>query len=269
MSDNDVTVNKRRGRGLGGAILVLIGLGLLLRQLPLDIPDWMFSWQMILIVVGLFVGYKHNFKGGGWLSMVLVGGVFLVGDIFDWPYNSAQFIWPVVLIIIGIVILLKRDTYSWSDRYKKWDKHQKWDKYREQYSQQFNQSQSWPMPDTQPASDANEDTINYSAVFGSISKQVMSKDFKGGSVSAIFGGIDLNFTHSDIQGIAILDVTTMFGGCELVVPASWTIKMEITTIMGGVEDKRPSQLMGATNKDKTLVVRGSCVCGGVEIKSYS
>ena len=55
---------------------------------------------------------------------------------------------------------------------------------------------------------------------------------------------------------------------KLIVPANWEIQTtEIDTVFGGIEDKRPQQAVG-TNPDKVLILKGSVVFGGIDIRSY-
>ncbi|NIG53479.1 LiaF domain-containing protein [Chitinophaga sp. Cy-1792] len=267
MTNSETEIKKadkpRRRNGLGGIIFILIGAALLLRQFALDLPYWLFSWQMLLIVIGLLVGIKHNFRGGGWLILILIGGVFLAGEILAWPYNTARFIWPVVLIIIGMVTILKRnDDNWWHHRHEKryWKNY-----YKEQYGKADYSGYVAPEHSGENFSD---DVINSSAIFSGVNKLVLSKNFKGGYVSSIFGGMDLNLTQADIQGTAVLDVSAIFGGCEIVVPSNWVVKTDVTTVMGGIEDKRSPELMRVAAADKTLLIKGSCIFGGIEIKSY-
>ncbi|HEY0610067.1 MAG TPA: LiaF domain-containing protein, partial [Chitinophaga sp.] len=114
---------------------------------------------------------------------------------------------------------------------------------------------------------SSDDLVNALAVFGGDNRVVLSKNFQGGDITSIFGGSEVNFTQADFTGTVVVEATAVFGGIELIVPANWEVKMEVNTIFGGVEDKRPVELMGP-NPDKMLVIRGTCVFGGIEIKSY-
>ena len=64
----------------------------------------------------------------------------------------------------------------------------------------------------------------------------------------------------------VIDVTAVFGGAKLIVPAGWQIKHEVTAIFGGLDDKRlvPAPL-GST---KILIIRGVALFGGIDIRSY-
>jgi hypothetical protein len=53
----------------------------------------------------------------------------------------------------------------------------------------------------------------------------------------------------------------------LLVPSNWSIKSEAVTIFGGIEDKRRMQTMTEA-PDKSLVIRGTVIFGGIDIKSF-
>ena len=97
---------------------------------------------------------------------------------------------------------------------------------------------------------------------------MISKNFKGGDLVNIFGGTELDLSQADFTGTAIIDLTTIFGGTKLLVPSNWSLRSEGTvTIFGGIEDKRRMQTITET-PDKTLVLQGTVIFGGIEIKSF-
>ena len=77
----------------------------------------------------------------------------------------------------------------------------------------------------------------------------------------------LLMAQADIKGTAILEITTVFGGTKLIVPSNWEVKSEAVTIFGGLEDKRNMQTI-INNSDKILVLKGTVLFGGIEIKSF-
>jgi predicted membrane protein len=94
-----------------GAVILVIGSILLINQLNLSfIPDWLFSWPMILIAIGVYSGVKHNFRNKTWFIFMLLGIAFLLE-------NSGLFIsnviWPVALIAFGVYIIVRR---SYNDK---------------------------------------------------------------------------------------------------------------------------------------------------------
>jgi Domain of unknown function (DUF5668) len=97
-----------RSRTILGAFIVVIGTILLVDQLDLVlIPDWLFSWPIILIIIGLYSGAKHNFQNTTWLILLLVGLAFLADDALPGLMLS-NFIWPAALIILGAYIIMRR-----------------------------------------------------------------------------------------------------------------------------------------------------------------
>jgi hypothetical protein len=55
------------------------------------------------------------------------------------------------------------------------------------------------------------------------------------------------------------------GGAEILIPLHWRVRDEVSPIMGGIDDKTiHNDAVAAT---KLLVLRGSAVMGGVEIKN--
>jgi len=51
------------------------------------------------------------------------------------------------------------------------------------------------------------------------------------------------------------------------VPSHWMVKSEIVTIFGGVEDKRVMSTVIDT-PDKVLILKGTVIFGGIEIKNF-
>jgi hypothetical protein len=96
---------------------------------------------------------------------------------------------------------------------------------------------------------------------------VVSKNFKGGEIVAVFGGAEIDFSHADIQGVVKLEATNILGGTKLIVPPTWDVQSEMVAILGGVEDKRRIQ-PEMIDRNKRLVLMGTALLGGLEVKSY-
>jgi len=149
-------------------------------------------------------------------------------------------------------------------------KRKKWKNRDQQYKFEnvnpLGENTNQPTGDAEADFNAN-DYIESVNVFGGSNQVIYSKNLKGGEVTAVFGGGDLNLTQADFEGQIILDVTAIFGGVKIVVPANWQIKSEVTAVFGGVDDKRA--IYPATElSDKLIIIRGVVLFGGVEFKSY-
>jgi hypothetical protein len=123
-----------------------------------------------------------------------------------------------------------------------------------------------------PAADAYremppEDMLDSVSIFGGVKKVVTSKNFKGGDIVCFMGGAEINLSQADIQGPATIELFQAFGGTKLVVPPHWEVKSEAIAIFAGIEDKRPPQ-PGVFDPTKVLILKGTTIFGGIEIKSY-
>jgi uncharacterized membrane protein HdeD (DUF308 family) len=78
-----------------GAIIILFGVFLLLNNLDLGFlfPNWLFSFPMILIIIGLVIGINSKFEKKSSLILITIGGVFLLRKIFD-GFNPFQVLLP-------------------------------------------------------------------------------------------------------------------------------------------------------------------------------
>jgi predicted membrane protein len=232
-----------------GLIVLAVGIIILLRNLDLPLPAFLFSWPMILIVVGFIVAVKEEFKGVNWLILMGLGGFFLALKVVpDW--NLRNFIAPAILIAIGLSFLFRRSKIS----------------LQEEVRNDIAAETSSVTVDNYSSSDVQEeDIIDAAVVFGALKKNVYSKNFKGGESVAIFGGSEINLTHADFTGTIKLEVVNVFGGTTLFVPAHWQIRSEVIAIFGALEDKR--QRPAGISTDKILVIEGFVMFGGIDIKS--
>jgi predicted membrane protein len=262
--------NTRKGRIWGGLFFVIVGGALLLERMGVFFPSWLFTWPMILILIGLFTGIRHGFRSFGWIIPLAVGGIFLAQEIVS-DLNVDRLIWPVVLIAIGLSFMLGKQRvgcFGSHNRFKK-KLRDKWgDDWREKWEQGRKERAYWhdwkkQMYDPGYTSSSG-DLLDINAVFGSVKKTVLSKNFKGGEVNTILGGCELNLTQADIVGRAEIEVNTVFGGTRIIVPPNWEVHSDMDSVFGSMEDKRPIQLLNP-DPDKLLVIKGASVFGGTEL----
>ncbi|PWU01718.1 MAG: hypothetical protein C5B52_06765 [Bacteroidetes bacterium] len=262
MEEKDIK-NGRGGQVLLGIFLLTIGGLAIARQMVPDFPSWVFSWQMLLIAIGVFVGFRHGFRGLGWLVPIVIGSIFLI-DEFVPDLHWKPFSWPVVFIVLGIIIIFgnfRTNRGRWMrDRWN--DKKYHWENYT-------NQGQTQGVGETTTSSEPVTDDgyINTTSIFGGVHKVIVSKNFKGGKASNVFGGTELNLSQSDFEGTIELELVQLFGGTKLTVPPNWQVKSEMLAVFGGVEDKRVSQLL-KPDPNKILIIKGTTIFGGLEITSY-
>lgn len=242
----------RKGKIFGGLLIVAVGVVFLARELGAEIPHWVVSWKTFLIAIGLLIGIKHNFKTLGWFFPILVGSAFLIGDFFP-ELHIKHMLWPIILILFGLFVMFKPRR-----------------KFRGHYWQRVENRRHFQKRYHCFGADINtsEDYIDSTSFMGGVKKNIVSKDFKGGDITNVFGGAELNLSQADFNGTATLEITQVFGGTKLIIPSHWEIKSELTTVMGSIEDKRQIQPNMVTDNNKILILRGTTFFGGIDIKSF-
>lgn len=241
---------KRTGNNvLGGILILAIGGVFLLREMGFRFPGWLFTWPMILIVVGAFIGFATRFRDFSWLIVTSVGLFFLVDDIWT-DVSFRRYIWPMAIIVIGLVVIFR--PRSRSTRFKNPDGTVNDPGYTEAII---------------GITGSAEDVLDVTAIFGGVKKNIYSKTFKGGEIVCIFGGTEINLTHADFPGNQVtIEAVQLFGGTKLIVPANWDVRSEAVAIFGGLEDKRPQPTV--SQPEKILILSGFAMFGGIEIKSF-
>lgn len=244
--------SQRRGKIVAGILVVAFGIIYLLHETGITMPCWIFTPGMLLIAIGLVVLVKHKFKKlAGWI-LILIGKLLIIHEFYPDLY-SKKIIWPIVIIIFGISLIFKSNKKNC--RPKKWKKI----KQHMQYSHATNELDSI----------SENDFIDTVSFFGGVKKNIVTKNFKGADIVTVFGGTEINLSQADFENQAIIDLTCVFAGVSLVIPSNWQLKSELVTAFGGIEDQRQITNTADGENVKTLILRGNCVFGGIEIKSFN
>lgn len=228
-----------------GIFILVVGILLFAKKMNIGLPWWVFSWQMLLIGIGIFNGFKYNFKNPAWFILIIIGSLFL-WDEMTVGTNLRPFIFPIILIAVGISFI-----FSPKISRKKW-----------------NNIDSESIVRSNTSTTSFEEGVDSVAIFSGIKKNILSKNFQGGSLVSIMGGNDLNLMQADIQGKVIIEAVNIMGGTKLIVPANWDVQSdELVSIFGGIDDKRAVQA-DAISQEKVIILKGVNVFGGIEIRSY-
>lgn len=231
-----------RGRIWGGIFIVVIGVALLVRRAGVDIPHWLFSIESFLIAFGIYLGLRHSFKRLVWIVPIAIGGLLLLDDFYP-HYDLRDFIWPLLIIGFGLFIMLRSSRRNHRGR----------------------------QHDTSSTSleQSSDDRLDSTVVFGGVKKSIISKNFSGGDVVTVFGGTELNFMQAELTGPVVLELTQVFGGTKLIVPPHWQVQSnEVVAVFGGIDDKRPIVSNPEVNTNQVLILQGTCLMGGIDIRSY-
>lgn len=254
----------RRGKIVGGLLIVAAGGLFLAREMEMNIPEWVFSWKMLLIGLGLILAVKHKLRHPGWIFLMGIGGAFLLNDLQP-EWRIKPFLWPSLLILAGLFVIFKPRRRRFNQYRKHWRKFHRHHHYRHHHAKQHYYQDFCNREES-----STDEFIDSTVFMAGVKKIILSKNFKGGDLTNVFGGTELNLSQADFEERANLEVTQVFGGTKLIVPANWEIRSELVTVFGSVEDKRPSQakINPENGRIKTLVLTGTTFFGGIEIRSF-
>src|ERR1700748_1630953 len=101
---NDINFSNKPGNGkvLAGIVLLVVGGVLLLHQFDFPFfPDWIFSFPMLLIVIGFYGGAKRNWRNPAWIILLIIGFALLLDRIIPW-FNAHDIAFPLIIIGIGM-----------------------------------------------------------------------------------------------------------------------------------------------------------------------
>ena len=228
--------NSRSHYHLLGIVLVIVGAALILKNMgifPYCIKNIIFSWQMLLVTIGLVITLgSSDDKTSGIIAMV-VGAFFLIPKIFREAFDVNIF-WPAIFIVVGLIFIFSKRLHI------------------KGHSE----------------SRMGENFLDIANIFSGSEKKIMSENFSGGKITAIFGGSEIDLTQAKLaSGVSELEITCVFGGATIIVPSDWDVKVNVKSVFGGVDER---QLISNKFVDtsKQLIIKGTAVFGGVEIKRY-
>jgi hypothetical protein len=100
------------------------------------------------------------------------------------------------------------------------------------------------------------------AAFDGIELKSRARAFKGGSMLAWFGGIEVDLRGAELAPEARLSVNTLFGGIEIKTPASWRVESSLKALAGGVDAPTPSP---DRPDAPVLILEGMALFGGIAV----
>ena len=164
------------------------------------------------------------------LLLAIAGGVLLLFTTDTLDESAWDYVWPAALIGLGVVLLLR-----WRGR-------------------------------ALPGAGVDDDVVRATAILGGPRLVSTSPRFRGGWLTAVFGGITLDLRQARLDpGGASINATAAFGGIEILVPRGWRITMRSTPVLGGTEDKTDRSAPSADDAP-TLRIDAITILGGLEVK---
>jgi predicted membrane protein len=260
---------RNRGHGglIGGFILAGIGLILLLQNLGIAVFDDVERfWPLILIVVGVAQAARSVGMGGKvWGAVVMIAGVLFLLNNFDIIHgNLWRFVWPAILIMMGLGMLARS-----VDRYNAKDfKPGATGAFGRDLADQIRNRVHSEMGGRGFGSGGSRDRLSEWAVFSGVRRRIDSQDFQGGEAFAMFGGVEIDMRKAASKRDEILiEVNALFGGVEIRLPETWDVTVRGSGIFGGYEDKTMDARIASDTKQPHVVVNGFAIFGGVTIQN--
>lgn len=212
-----------------GIFFTLAGLLMTLDNLDLfDAGRVLRYWPVLLVVVGALMFREGNRS----LAVVLmVAGALLVVHNAHWLRFSFAVLWPLLLIAIGLVIVLRA----------------------------FGILVPTALVLSRTGSEGGTDW----AVLDSRKEVLPANELSGRRLLAFMGGHQLELTEpATYDGPVVVEVMAVWGGIDIRVPPGWEVIADVVPVMGGIEVKTTAGRGG-----RQLIVRGAVVMAGMEIKN--
>ncbi len=220
-------------------VLIAIGALFLLNNLHiLYFNEIVRFWPVILIAAGLVKLVDSTAQGGriGGGILLVIGAIFLAKNMGFLSLGIGA-LWPLILIGVGVLML-------------------------------YNRLWEGPRPGLQNATFVDVDRVNEHPVFGGTKRNIVSQNFKGGEVGAVFGGIELDLRNADFPGPSVtIETDAVFGGIEIRIPRHWSTVVQVSAIFGGVSDHTAQPDPIQYPNPKQVIIKGSTVFGGVDVKN--
>lgn len=216
-----------------GIALVVLGVIFALNAFNIiDVDVFFDGWWTLFIIIPSFVGlFTEREKTGNIIGIIV--GVFLLLCCQDVLTFSMiwKLLFPAIIVIIGLKMVIMGAFGNKANEIL--------DKMKFE-GKEFKQG---------------------NATFSSCDLNYDNEVFEGVELSAVFGGVKCDLRKAIIEKDCAIQVSAIFGGIDILVPENINVKVNSTSIFGGVSNKT------AVHKESpTIFVSGICMFGGVDIK---
>jgi predicted membrane protein len=197
------------------------------------------SWQMLLVVIGL---YSISHRGYFWGALISGIGLFYLAPIITGAGTEwIRIYWPLIIVFVGLIMLI-RMLIPGKKRVSHWD----------EMSNSYHTENGF---------------VNVENSFSGTKHIVMDEVFTGAKINNQFGGVYIDLRRTSIkEGDTYIDIQCKCGGIELRVPENWLVLTELATNMSGIDDHR-IQMSDKINEKFRLILRGKTSLSGIDIKN--
>lgn len=186
-------------------------------------------WPLILITIGIIQLNGRDRSGG--LFLLIIGVLFLLTQLHILSWGQIWRFWPVVLIIIGVGMLLKRTPSK-------------------------NRSSITNFSDIDSGN-----TFEVSSVFSNSERQITSQQLRGGELNAVFGSLRVDLRQAKIapEGCT-LNTDVVFGTIDLFLPQDSNVNFQVSQFLGHAENRTKSNTDGPI-----ITIQGDAIFGNIRV----
>jgi predicted membrane protein len=194
--------------------------------------DFLPFWPMVFIAIGLAQLAQATTSSRVWSGSIWIGiGILMIANRIGLLRVNIWAYWPLLLVLVGGRMF--------------------WRAFRAG-------APLGPLPDTEPAT-------TVTAFLGGFERKIASQAFQRAELTAFMGGGKLDLRDAVLAPAgAVIDVFSVMGGFEIIVPDTWAVDISVTPFMGGCEDKTMPHPGVAGPR---LAIRGFVMMGGLVLKN--
>ena len=221
-----------------GLFVIVAGVLLAIDRLGLvDVgPVWRF-WPVVLIALGIGRLTQPRRSWGGGLVLLLLGGWFLVRELWIIDLRFADLL-PALVLLAGVTMVVTAVNHG---------------------------RRRGEAGTDNPLVPSTSDTVEAFALLGGVNQATNSQQFRGGNATAILGSCQIDLRQAKMAGAeVVIDTFAWWGGVEILVPETWSVVVHGFSLLGTFEDATDQPVEGTSPR---LIVRGMTLMGGVEIKN--
>jgi hypothetical protein len=254
-------LRRRRPPYFLGVIFLVLGVLFFLDALDLVVArniirTW---WPVLLIVWGsarlLFGWPGERVIGAGAL---VIGSLLLGNRLLDFGIEIWRVVWSLVFIALGLHILLHR---------RRW---------RDEGPTTRAEPPVPPIPgapvvEGETIAAEPDETADVSATFkevavmAGIERKNVSQALRGGDVTVVMGGVEIDLRDSRMAGDELrVGVSVVMGEVVFRIPREWTVESRVSATLANFEDRTAPPVDAAA---KRFAIEGSAFMGNVEIRN--
>jgi predicted membrane protein len=252
----DESIREGAPRVALGLVVIAVGVLFTLDKLgSVDAGEFWEYWPVLLIAVGIGrVAQPRGTQGRGFGVVLMVLGTWFLLSNLDLIHYSFGDVWPILVVLLGIMMVWRAITGPFFESPRR--------RLKEAMAAGDGSAAVGGLATS--GSDTSS-TVNGFALLGGVKRKVVSQDFRGGALTAILGGCELDLRHASISsGQAVIDTFALWGGIEIRVPQEWSVVVQGTPILGAFDDKT---VRVGGDGSKVLVIKGVALMGGVDVKN--